>query len=228
MCTFRIIFFKDEEGICTGKYFCENGLVSLLEKAATTFFRAQLFECVNEVYKLLIPTLEARRNYKKLTHVHQKLSEAFSKIIQTVRDSNSSDLYPLLRSGPPHPTPPPAHNLYICVPFVLNVMQLLKFLRPLQARRFFPPCKVFYWCRLFLCDFIGRKAYVRDIFQSWILRIKIWRLGWWRVHLQRTGHHKAARNFTSFAGLLTVLNKNLRKNKTRVYQKYFLGWLNCQ
>ncbi|XP_073227641.1 dedicator of cytokinesis protein 7-like isoform X3 [Porites lutea] len=73
----------DEEGICTGKYFCENGLVILLEKAASTFFKAQLFECVNEVYKVLIPILEARREYKKLIHVHQRLSEAFTKIIQT-------------------------------------------------------------------------------------------------------------------------------------------------
>ncbi|XP_027052730.1 dedicator of cytokinesis protein 7-like, partial [Pocillopora damicornis] len=73
----------DEEGICTGKYFCENGLVSLLESAANTFFRSHLFECVNEVYKLLIPILEAKRDYKKLTQVHQRLSEAFGKIIQT-------------------------------------------------------------------------------------------------------------------------------------------------
>ena len=76
---------QDEEGICTGKYFCENGLLILLEKAASTFFKAQLFECVNEVYKVLIPILEARREYKKLIHVHQRLSEAFTKIIQTVR-----------------------------------------------------------------------------------------------------------------------------------------------
>ncbi|XP_068675223.1 dedicator of cytokinesis protein 7-like [Montipora foliosa] len=73
----------DEEGICTGKYFCENGLVALLEKAASTFSRAQLFECVNEVYKLLIPILEGRRDYKKLTQAHQNLSDAFGKIIQT-------------------------------------------------------------------------------------------------------------------------------------------------
>ncbi|XP_067028614.1 dedicator of cytokinesis protein 7-like isoform X1 [Acropora muricata] len=73
----------DEEGICTGKYFSENGLVSLLEMAANRFTLAQLFECVNEVYKLLIPILEARRDYKKLTAVHKKLSEAFAKIIQT-------------------------------------------------------------------------------------------------------------------------------------------------
>lgn len=81
---------QDEEGICTGKYFCENGLVILLEKAASTFFKAQLFECVNEVYKVLIPILEARREYKKLIHVHQRLSEAFTKIIQTVRRKSGS------------------------------------------------------------------------------------------------------------------------------------------
>lgn len=85
LCVF--VFIQDEEGICTGKYFCENGLVSLLENAAGTFFRSHLYECVNEVYKLLIPILEARRDYKILTRVHQKLSEAFSKIIQTVGDS---------------------------------------------------------------------------------------------------------------------------------------------
>ncbi|CAH3030308.1 unnamed protein product, partial [Porites evermanni] len=73
----------DEEGICTGNYFCENGLVTLLEKAASSFLQAQLFECVNEVYKVLIPILEARREYKKLIHVHQMLSGAFTRIIQT-------------------------------------------------------------------------------------------------------------------------------------------------
>lgn len=86
--TYFASFIQDEEGICTGKYFCENGLVLLLETAANTFFRSHLFECVNEVYKLLIPILEAKRDYKKLTQVHQRLSEAFGKIIQTVIDSS--------------------------------------------------------------------------------------------------------------------------------------------
>jgi len=81
------VFFQDEEGICTGKFFCENGLVSLLEMAANTFFRANFYECVNEAYKLLIPILEARRDYKKLKHVHQTLSETFNKIVNTVGDS---------------------------------------------------------------------------------------------------------------------------------------------
>ena len=85
LCVF--VFVQDEEGICTGKYFCENGLVLLLETAASKFFGSYHYECVNEVYKLLIPILEATRDYNKLAHVHQKLSEAFSKIIQTVGDS---------------------------------------------------------------------------------------------------------------------------------------------
>ena len=66
--------------------------MTLLEKAASTFLQAQLFECVNEVYKVLIPILEARREYKKLIHVHQMLSGAFTKIIQTVRGKVRLDI----------------------------------------------------------------------------------------------------------------------------------------
>ncbi|XP_050403789.1 dedicator of cytokinesis protein 7 [Patella vulgata] len=70
----------DEEGICTGKYFTENGLVGLLEQAASSFTMGGMFELVNEVYKILIPIHEANRDYKKLAHIHQKLQEAFSNI----------------------------------------------------------------------------------------------------------------------------------------------------
>uniref|UniRef100_A0A8C4L9Y6 Dedicator of cytokinesis 6 n=1 Tax=Equus asinus asinus TaxID=83772 RepID=A0A8C4L9Y6_EQUAS len=40
-----------------------------------------LYEAVNEVYKTLIPILEAHRDYKKLAAVHGKLQEAFTKIM---------------------------------------------------------------------------------------------------------------------------------------------------
>lgn len=72
----------DEEGICTGKYFTENGLVGLLEQAAGSFTMAGLFEAVNEVYKIMIPIHEHNRDYKKLGHLHQKLHEAFSNVIR--------------------------------------------------------------------------------------------------------------------------------------------------
>uniref|UniRef100_H0V767 Dedicator of cytokinesis 7 n=1 Tax=Cavia porcellus TaxID=10141 RepID=H0V767_CAVPO len=71
----------DEEGICSGKYFTEPGLVGLLEQAAASFSMAGMYEAVNEVYKVLIPIHEANRDAKKLSTIHSKLQEAFSKIV---------------------------------------------------------------------------------------------------------------------------------------------------
>lgn len=75
------ILSPDEEGFCTGKHFTELGLVALLEQAAAHFTTGGLYEAVNEVYKNLIPILEAHRDYKKLAAVHGKLQEAFTKIM---------------------------------------------------------------------------------------------------------------------------------------------------
>uniref|UniRef100_A0A8D3E5S6 Dedicator of cytokinesis 7 n=1 Tax=Scophthalmus maximus TaxID=52904 RepID=A0A8D3E5S6_SCOMX len=71
----------DEEGICSGKYFTEIGLVGLLEQAAASFSMAGMYEAVNEVYKVLIPIHEANRDAKKLATIHGKLQEAFGKIL---------------------------------------------------------------------------------------------------------------------------------------------------
>ncbi|PVD22808.1 hypothetical protein C0Q70_16064 [Pomacea canaliculata] len=75
----------DEEGICTGKYFTENGLVGLLEQATSSFNMAGMYEAVNEVYKIVMPIHEHNRDFKKLAHVHQKLMEAFQNIIRQAR-----------------------------------------------------------------------------------------------------------------------------------------------
>ncbi|XP_054707332.1 dedicator of cytokinesis protein 7-like [Uloborus diversus] len=74
----------DEEGICTGKYFTENGLIGLLEQAANSFSLGGMYENVNEVYKILIPIAEAYRDYKSLALIHSKLHDAFVKIDQQV------------------------------------------------------------------------------------------------------------------------------------------------
>ncbi|XP_056388863.1 dedicator of cytokinesis protein 7 isoform X17 [Hyla sarda] len=74
----------DEEGICSGKYFTEAGLVGLLEQAASSFSMAGMYEAVNDVYKVLIPIHEANRDAKKLCTIHGKLQEAFSKIVHQV------------------------------------------------------------------------------------------------------------------------------------------------
>ncbi|KAH0628616.1 hypothetical protein JD844_009975 [Phrynosoma platyrhinos] len=74
------VLSPDEEGICSGKYFTEQGLVGLLEQAASSFTMGGLYEAVNEVYKILIPIHEANREFKKLAALHGKLQDAFSKI----------------------------------------------------------------------------------------------------------------------------------------------------
>ncbi|CAH1775987.1 unnamed protein product, partial [Owenia fusiformis] len=72
----------DEEGICTGRYFTESGLIGLLEQAASSFNFAGMYEEVNEVYKVLIPIFEHNRDFKKLSLIHNKLHEAFANIIK--------------------------------------------------------------------------------------------------------------------------------------------------
>lgn len=58
-----------------------------------------LYEAVNEVYKTLIPILEAHRDYKKLAAVHGKLQEAFTKIMLQVGPDALPD--PALGPAPP-------------------------------------------------------------------------------------------------------------------------------
>ncbi|KAM9857754.1 dedicator of cytokinesis protein 8 [Aulostomus maculatus] len=76
------ILSPDEDGVCSGRYFTESGLVGLLEQAAELFSNGGLYEAVNEVYKIIIPILEAHRDFRKLASTHDKLQRAFNNIIQ--------------------------------------------------------------------------------------------------------------------------------------------------
>ncbi|NWY01652.1 DOCK8 protein, partial [Nothoprocta ornata] len=75
------VLSPDEDGVCSGRYFSESGLVGLLEQAAELFSTGGLYETVNEVYKIVIPILEAHRDFRKLTLTHSKLQKAFDSII---------------------------------------------------------------------------------------------------------------------------------------------------
>ncbi|NXG40960.1 DOCK8 protein, partial [Psilopogon haemacephalus] len=75
------VLSPDEDGICSGRYFSESGLVGLLEQAAELFSTGGLYETVNEVYKIVIPILEAHRDFRKLSLTHSKLQKAFESII---------------------------------------------------------------------------------------------------------------------------------------------------
>ncbi|XP_073322024.1 dedicator of cytokinesis protein 8 [Pagrus major] len=76
------ILSPDEDGVCSGRYFTESGLVGLLEQAAELFSNGGLYEAVNEVYKIILPILEAHRDFRKLASTHDKLQRAFDNIIQ--------------------------------------------------------------------------------------------------------------------------------------------------
>ncbi|XP_034450748.1 dedicator of cytokinesis protein 8 isoform X1 [Hippoglossus hippoglossus] len=76
------ILSPDEDGVCSGRYFTESGLVGLLEQAAELFSNGGLYEAVNEVYKVILPILEAHRDFRKLASTHDKLQRAFDNIIK--------------------------------------------------------------------------------------------------------------------------------------------------
>ena len=72
---------QEEEGICTSKSFSEQGLVDLLENAASFFYEAQVYESVNEVYKLIIPIYENQRNHTQLGKIYVKLSDCYKELV---------------------------------------------------------------------------------------------------------------------------------------------------
>lgn len=60
-----------------------------------------MYETVNEVYKLVIPILEAHRDFRKLTSTHDKLQKAFDSIISKVAGDPGPHCY--LAAGDPVP-----------------------------------------------------------------------------------------------------------------------------
>lgn len=72
---------QEEDGICTSKSFSEQGLVDLLESAASFFFEDQVYEAVNEVYKLIIPIYESQLNHIQLGKVYVRLSDSYKELV---------------------------------------------------------------------------------------------------------------------------------------------------
>lgn len=63
--------------------------------SATLAVQGGLYEAVNEVYKVIIPILEAHRDFRKLATTHDNLKRAFENVVQKVNpstDGASSDM----------------------------------------------------------------------------------------------------------------------------------------
>ena len=56
-------------------------MVDLLESAASFFFEDQVYEAVNEVYKLIIPIYESQLNHFQLGKVYVKLSDSYKELV---------------------------------------------------------------------------------------------------------------------------------------------------
>lgn len=56
-------------------------MIDLLENAASFFFEDQVYEAVNEVYKLIIPIYESHRNHTQLGKVYIKLADCYKEMV---------------------------------------------------------------------------------------------------------------------------------------------------
>ncbi|XP_060701989.1 dedicator of cytokinesis protein 7-like isoform X1 [Hemiscyllium ocellatum] len=75
------VFSMEKEGICSGNSFSEEGLLELLDEAVELFNKAEYYEAVYEIYKIIVPIAEFYRNIKKLSAIHGNLKETFDLIL---------------------------------------------------------------------------------------------------------------------------------------------------
>ncbi|XP_017773052.1 PREDICTED: dedicator of cytokinesis protein 7 [Nicrophorus vespilloides] len=74
------VLSPDREGGCLG--FSEGGLLGLLEHAANNLHSAAMYEPMNDIYRVLIPIAENNNDFKKLSNIHGKLQDAYTRIEQ--------------------------------------------------------------------------------------------------------------------------------------------------
>ncbi|XP_055868577.1 dedicator of cytokinesis protein 9-like isoform X6 [Biomphalaria glabrata] len=75
---------KDDSGMQDVQY-TEETLVEFLEKGAEYLEKAQRFEILGDIYKLIIPIYEKLRNFKKLETSYQYLAKAYGSVIEVMR-----------------------------------------------------------------------------------------------------------------------------------------------
>lgn len=70
---------------CNEEHFSESILLETLESTATLFARAERFEVVPEVYKIMIPIQERHRDFDALAQIYKTVSANYEKILQVRR-----------------------------------------------------------------------------------------------------------------------------------------------
>lgn len=65
--------------------YTEYILLEQLEKCAEYLEKAERYELLGELYRLIIPMHERKHNYEALTQCYQTLAQAYSKIVEVSR-----------------------------------------------------------------------------------------------------------------------------------------------
>uniref|UniRef100_M3XKQ2 Dedicator of cytokinesis 9 n=3 Tax=Latimeria chalumnae TaxID=7897 RepID=M3XKQ2_LATCH len=65
-------------------HFSEDVLMELLEQCADGLWKAERYELIADIYKLIIPIYEKRRDFEKLSHIYETLHQAYSKISEVL------------------------------------------------------------------------------------------------------------------------------------------------
>ncbi|XP_018085480.1 dedicator of cytokinesis protein 11 isoform X2 [Xenopus laevis] len=66
-------------------YYSEEVLVELLEQCVDGLWKAERYETITEVSKLLIPIYEKKREFEKLTQLYRTLHGAYTKILEVMQ-----------------------------------------------------------------------------------------------------------------------------------------------
>ncbi|XP_074520396.1 dedicator of cytokinesis protein 9 isoform X1 [Halichoeres trimaculatus] len=65
-------------------HFNEEVLLELLEECADGLWKAERYELIADVYRLIIPIYEQRRDFEKLTHLYDTLHRAYTKVMEVM------------------------------------------------------------------------------------------------------------------------------------------------
>ncbi|GCB72056.1 hypothetical protein scyTo_0001806 [Scyliorhinus torazame] len=66
-------------------HYNEDVLMELLEQCADGLWKAERYELISNVYKLIIPVYEKRREFEKLAHLYDTLHQAYKKIAEVIQ-----------------------------------------------------------------------------------------------------------------------------------------------
>ncbi|KAE8625913.1 hypothetical protein XENTR_v10006438 [Xenopus tropicalis] len=65
-------------------HFNEDVLMELLEQCADGLWKAERYELIADIYKIIIPIYEKRRDFERLAHLYDTLHRAYSKVTEVM------------------------------------------------------------------------------------------------------------------------------------------------